>query len=131
MMWTADYIGKPFADGGRGPGSYDCWGLIFSVYRDRLGIDLPAYGEISAADILRIRREISTRVGDDIWDRVQHPQEFDVAVMRLPTGKAHGHVGVMVNSRCVMHVERASHVAIERIDGVTIRNRILGFYRHV
>ena len=35
------YIGKPYASGGIGPNSFDCSGLIFTVSRESIGIQLP------------------------------------------------------------------------------------------
>ncbi|MGR3495148.1 C40 family peptidase [Citreimonas sp.] len=131
MIWAARYVGAPFADGGRGPVAFDCWGLVQTVYRDCLGIELPHYGEISARDLLRVRREIAAGVTSEIWRQVDRPREFDVAVMRLPTGRGHGHVGVLTDPHHVLHVEAGSGAAIERLDGATIRNRIMGYWRHV
>lgn len=131
MMWAAQYVGAPFKDGGRGPVNYDCWGIVQAVYRNQLGIDLPHYGEISAKDLLRVRREIAAGAASEPWQQVEIPREFDVAVMRLPAGRGHGHVGVMVDPHHVLHVEQGSGAAIERTDAATIRNRIMGYWRHV
>jgi cell wall-associated NlpC family hydrolase len=38
----ADLLGKPFADGGRGPDSFDCVGLAIEVQRRR-GLDIPDF----------------------------------------------------------------------------------------
>ena len=130
MIWPARYVGAPFKDGGRGPDVFDCWGLVSQVYRDQLGIDLPHYGEISAADLLRVRREIMAGAASEPWRQVTDPREFDVAVMRLPTGRGHGHVGVLTDPRNVLHVEAGSGAAIEQLNSVTIRNRVMGFWRH-
>ena len=131
MIWAAQYVGRPFKDGGRGPDAYDCWGAVMAIYRDHLGIELPHYGEISAADLLRVRREIAAGAASEVWRKIEVPQEFDVCVMRLPSGRGHGHVGVMTDPRHVLHAEAGSGVSIERIDSATIRNRIMGFWRHV
>lgn len=131
VIWAAKYIGLPFKDGGRGPKAFDCWGLCQAIYRDQLGVELPHYGEISASDLLRVRREIAAGAASEVWNKVESPREFDVAVMRLPTGKGHGHVGVMLDPHNVLHVEAGSGVAIERVQSVTIRDRIMGYWRHV
>lgn len=131
MMWAARYVGTPFEDGGRGPARFDCWGLVQAVYRDQLGIELPHYGEISAKDLLRVRREIAAGVESEAWRQVNDPREYDVCVMRLPSGRGHGHVGVLTDPHHVLHVEAGSGTVIERLDNVTVRNRIMGFWRHV
>lgn len=131
VKWETRYVGIPFLDGGRDDKGLDCWGLVRAVYHDCLGVDLPTYGEINASDLLRVRRQIAEGSVSETWREVVEPREFDVAVMRLPSGKGFGHVGVMLDARRVLHVERASATVIERIDTVIIRNRIMGFWRHV
>ena len=42
MIEYADLIGKPFKYGGRGPDSYDCWGLLMELY-SRKGIQIPDF----------------------------------------------------------------------------------------
>lgn len=131
MSWAAAYVGLPFLSGGReGPG-LDCWGLVRAVYRDQLGVDLPSYGEIDAGETRRLTRAIETGAQEQAtWRRVAEPQPFDVAVMRLPTGLRWGHVGIVADARHVLHSEKASGVALARMDSPMIRNRIVGYWRH-
>ena len=51
--WWDSYIGLPF---GEGPGEVTCWSLVVRVYAERLGVTLPAYGEISAHDLACVAR---------------------------------------------------------------------------
>lgn len=131
MIWAARYVGVPFKDGGRDIKGLDCWGCVCLCYRECLGIELPHYGEISASDLLRVRREIASGAASEPWRKVDVPAEFDVAVMRLPSGRGHGHVGVMVDPHHVLHVEAGSGAAIERVDSATIRGRLMGYWRHM
>src|SRR5699024_3065114 len=129
LMWWRDYIGKPFKDGARGPDAYDCWGVCQAVYRDRLGVSLPSYGEISAHDLARVAREME-RGKDDGWQAVTEPQEYDVAIMRSGRGgRAIVHVGVMVDSRRVLHIEQASHAVVVPVTHYSIAGRIAGYRR--
>lgn len=130
MTWAAKYIGLPFKDGGRDASGLDCWGCVCLCYKECLGIALPSYGEISAADLLRVRREIAAGAASGPWRQVTAPRPFDVVVMRLPTGKGHGHVGLVADARHVLHVEAGSGVALERMDSATMRGRIMGYWRH-
>jgi cell wall-associated NlpC family hydrolase len=132
VSWAADYVGLPFVDGGRDAAvGLDCWGVVQAVYRDQLGIDLPGYGETYAGGQKAMTREIEAGAEhDETWRRVEVPQPFDVAVMRLPQGLRWGHVGVVADARHVLHTEKASGAVLARMDGVMIRHRIVGFWRH-
>ena len=39
--YSKQFIGKPYASGGTGPNSFDCSGLIFTVSRESIGVQLP------------------------------------------------------------------------------------------
>lgn len=126
MAWWSDYIGLPF---GEGAGEVTCWSLVARVYREHLAIDLPAYGEISARDLVRVARTMEARK-DDGWQVVTDPQAFDVCLMRAPRGGAVvAHVGVMVNASSVLHVEAASAAVVVPVRHFTVAGRILGFRR--
>lgn len=146
MSWAQAYVGIPF---GHGPGQETCWTLIRRVYREQLGIDLPEFGDASAAyvaamarlmrrrgstDDLRaaqavVDREIERGQAGAAWRAVARPRAFDVALVR--TGDAIRHVGVMVDPRRLLHVERASHAVIVPVAHWSVRHRMAGYRRHV
>jgi cell wall-associated NlpC family hydrolase len=126
MSWWAGYVGLPF---GEGQGEVTCWSLVARVYRDHLAIDLPAYGEISARDLVRVARTMEARK-DDGWQVVTDPQAFDVCLMRAPRGgSVVAHVGVMVDAQRVLHVEQASAAVVVPVKHFTVAGRILGYRR--
>lgn len=130
MDWWAKYIGKPFADGGRGPDAFDCWGLIRVVYQDQLAIKLPSYGEISAKDLVRIARTMEDHKNDG-WAECG-PEPYSVVLMKTARGGDRvTHVGVMVDDFRVMHVEAATHVAVVPVKHISVSGRILGFRKKV
>lgn len=130
MNWWADYIGIPFEDGGRGPNSLDCWGLLRMIYSRELGVDLPSYGEVSAHDLVRIARTISRDVSDG-WVAVDVPREFDGVIMRSGAGRsAIVHVGVMVDRCRLIHVEKSSATAVVSVSHYSVSHRIAGYRRH-
>lgn len=132
MSWAAAYVGLPFVDGGRDRRGVDCWGLVRLVYAAERGIDLPSYGEISAADLLALARAFTAGAQGAHWPETLHPHPFDVAVMR--SGQGHRgivHVGVMVDARRVLHVERATDSVIVPITHHSVAGRIMGFRRYV
>lgn len=130
MDWWHDYIGRPFRDGGRGPDSYDCWGLVRAVMADRTGLALPAYGEISAADLVRVRSAMA-RDCDDGWVGVADPRALDVALMASGSGgRAIVHVGIMIDGARLLHVEAATAAVVVGIRHHSIAGRLRGYRRH-
>lgn len=130
--WWGRYIGLPYVDGARGPDAVDCWGLIVLVYRDRLGIDLPAYGEISARDLIRVARAMAAGSGiADGWSPVARPQPHDVAIMASARGgRAVVHVGLMVTTSLMLHAEEGIGVGTIPVTHFAVAGRILGYRRH-
>lgn len=129
MDWWSDYVGLPFQDGGRGPHVYDCWGLVVRIYRDQLGVTLPSYGEISARDLVRIARAMEAGK-DDGWQEITSPQALDVVLMRSGRGgQCVVHVGVMVDTRRVLHVEEAAAAAVVPVAHFSVAGRIMGYRR--
>lgn len=124
--WWDSYIGLPF---GEGPGEVTCWGLVRRVYADRLGVDLPAYGEISARDLARIARTMEADK-DDGWRSPAVPAPLDVVLMRGPrSGARVVHVGVMVDRAQMLHVEEASAAVVVPTTHWSVAARILGYRR--
>lgn len=132
MIQPERYIGKPFEDGGRGPESYDCWGLVVAVCRDHLGLELPSYGEVSARDLARSARLFEAGAADEEeWDAVTTPRAGDVVLMRSAQGgRRIVHVGVMADSRRVLHCEEGAGVVLVPRADYTVAGRIIGFRRH-
>lgn len=135
MPWWGRYVGVPFADRGFDLAGCHCWGLVWLVYQDR-GIELPRHGELSAADLVRAAREFRSGAGGDgTWQSVAEPRAFDLALMTAMTDgerpmRVPGHVGVMVDDRRVLHVEKATCAVVMPIDHPRIRHRLISFHRH-
>ncbi|MBR9764150.1 MAG: C40 family peptidase [Rhodobacteraceae bacterium] len=130
MNWTRALVGAPYRDGGRGPKAFDCWGIVRQVFADQLGVDLPGYGDISADDLRRVAREMARGRDSWPWAPVEVPQEFDVAVMARPGGRAPVHVGVCTGAGTVLHTEQATGAVLVPLDSPLIRFRLLGFRRY-
>jgi len=106
-------VGAPYADGGRGPDVFDCWGLVRAIYREHLGVDLPSYGEIRAADLRAVARAMGAGKDAEIWAPAKAPREFDVVIMRDGRGgRRVVHVGVMVDATRVLHTTKTTGGAV-------------------
>jgi probable lipoprotein NlpC len=123
MTYISDLIGKPFLRGGRGPGAYDCAGLVVEVLR-RQGINLaiPA----TPADIVD---QLDSMRGILRAQWIEVPRAVPgclVYFKGLP-----GHVGVMLSAIKFIHVADAvDQVCIERLEGPIWPRRFAGFYEY-
>ncbi len=96
-MWCDAYIGKPWAPVPDPPRSFSCGELVRHLFRERLGIDMPAI--LANAGVLReCIADIATpaRYGLAPLPAGASPQEFDVAYMVQATRQ--NHVGLAVDS---------------------------------
>lgn len=134
--WWGRYIGIPFVDRGFDLAGCHCWGLIWLVYRNERGVDLPTYGEISASDLIAIAREIDAGKCDPWVPVVGERRPFDVQTMwsRIKIDGAwmrdQGHVGIMVSPTHMLHVEYSTAAVCVPLTDRSVRYRLLQTFRH-
>lgn len=118
-------IGKPFANGGRGPDNYDCWGLVCEIFRIH-GINLPDY-KISCEEASQIDNEI--QIQRKKWhkcaDEIPIPA---LVVMRFNQVMFCNHTGVYIGNGKFIHTAERMGVHIDRINSPAWRRKIEGFY---
>ena len=139
--WTVQYIGIPFLDLGRDRQGCDCWGLVRLVLTEQAGIQLPSlatsYG--SESNAAGVGGAIEAERCSGAWRKIEPGEEqaFDVVEMsgaaRVPnSGWVFGplHVGVVVTSGWLLHVERGTAAVLARYrEDQAIQRRVLGFWR--
>jgi len=123
-MWANKYIGIPYKDGGRDIDGLDCWGLVRLVYKNEYNIDLPSFNnEYIITDRERVNELFSQyREG---WAIEDSPKEGNVVLLRLFGEESH--VGVLINSKQFLHVNHKTPAAIDSLDSIRWRNRIVAF----
>ena len=114
-------IGIPFQYGGRGPDSFDCYGLLMHLYLQN-GIELPDYNKVSDASTIAAMMTSAL----PLWKRCG--LKPGVALMfKLPMTT---HVGYYLgNDRFIHTWERSGGVLIERLS--VWKRRLLGAYEYV
>lgn len=114
-----DLIGVPFAYGGRGPDTYDCYGLLMELYR-RKGVQIVDHR--SPRQISEIAKSLD--YGLKNWRPVEQRPGVGV-VFRI---KGYGaHVGMTLKHDRFIHTwEGTGGVCIERLSHWD--KRIIGFY---
>lgn len=127
MHWSAKYVGLEFSENLR------CYDLVRSVLKNERNIDLPDYADISAEDAIRISQSLDEPSTDQLpWNKVDlaNIREFDVVVMLRRRSREPGHVGIMVDSKHVLHIEKVTQSVIIPITHFSVKSRIIGFRRH-
>jgi cell wall-associated NlpC family hydrolase len=130
--WSAGFIGVPFLARGRDHAGCDCFGLVYLVYRDVLGITLASYVEAYAST--EERAEIAALIAGDAsaWPWTSVPagreREFDVALFRR--GGLDSHIGIVAARGRMLHVEDGGQSCIETYGNGKWHARLAGFYRH-
>ena len=129
--WVAKYVGVPFEDHGRAFTGCDCWGLVLLVYKNEFGIDLPSFDD-DYTDAFSCT-EISATICQqeqlaDVWTKVELPQVGDIVICIVQT--LPWHLGVYVGGKRMLHTEKKTDAVIERLDSISWRNRIRGYYRY-
>lgn len=137
--WASRYVGIPFSDDGCSFASCHCWGLCRLIYRHELDIDLPAYGECSARDLVGAARRFRSDSDNDAgpWRAVDAAalKPFDVVLMSAMTAhnghrRIPGHCGLMISPDRVLHVWKETAACHMALDHPRIRYHILSFHRH-
>lgn len=128
--WWDTYRRIPYLSGGRSHKGVDCYGLIYLVYAEQLGINLPAYTDVytDAEKTEQTDTIIRAHMGED-WNTVQTPEAFDVILLRI--GHRVCHIGLIYRSGWMIHCLAGSQVTCERYNGITWKNRIVGFCRYI
>jgi len=128
--WCKPYIGAPYTDDGRAPGTFNCWTLYAQVVRAEFGVPIVDYdgpvwagrsgveamaraAEAFAAQFTEID-ETETRAGDAIL---------------LRSAGAPIHIGCVVRPGWMLHCNPGIDVTIQSWRDLRYLNRIIGFYR--
>jgi cell wall-associated NlpC family hydrolase len=123
-MEYVDLLGKPFEWGGRGPDSFDCYGLCIELAK-RNGQMIPdcAWSE-EPEQIAALVEETETKG----FTRVEIPKLGDfVGFMLRPPFVSH--IGYMLNQYEFLHITRGTRVTRERVDHITWSRKVAGYYR--
>lgn len=127
---VSDLIGKPFADNGRGPEAYDCYGLVIEVMR-RIGVVLPDYNLLCGGhDPAHIAASVEAASAD--WEKIEGPEIGSLVTIAYPFPGTISHVGVVIGTDLFIHTRKATGgVSIDRLSSVAWSKRIRGFYRYI
>lgn len=123
MVDVAGLIGLPFVYGGRGPNSFDCYGLVMHILKTEHGQAVPDVRSAASQATIAAKMAVSM----PLWQQV-NPAPGTVALFRI--GRYISHCGYMLDELRMIHTwEQSGGVVTERIDAW--KQRTVGFYRYV
>lgn len=118
-------LGKQFEYGGRGPDTFDCYGLIIEIYRRR-GIILKDYTSPDDRDII----DSLVEEGKEDFIKIEKPEPFCAVLFHIK-GPFITHIGIVLpDCRRFIHCARKKQVVIEKLDHPFWKNRISGYYKY-
>ena len=121
------YVGIPWKQGGRSFEGADCWGLLLLFYYNEFKIEINDYDSFFYdGDLDRIYDSGVEHGEYDNWIKLEKPQPGAGILFRCLNYPIH--VGICVNNRKFLHIERSKNSVI--VDNWKWRNRIEGYYIH-
>lgn len=106
-----DLIGKPFKVGGRGPDSFDCYGLVMEIYR-RMGIHLR--DEATPESMKETMRQLEHGIATE-WRSCEVKPGAALAFRR---GRFVDHCGIAITNDRFIHADQGvGSVSIARLNG--------------
>lgn len=132
MLWSRDYVGLPHQRAGRARAGVDCYGLLWLIYRDVLGIALASYaGEtLDSCEKEEIAALITCGCAVSPWQQVAFGAErtFDMAIFRR--GALQSHVGLVTAPGRVLHIVDGGESHVVSFASGPWQTRLCGIYRH-
>ena len=119
-----DLLGKPFEYGGRGPDTFDCYGLSVELYR-RAGLQLPDY---ASSDNNEAQGAGFADGAARFFRRVAMPEPMDIITFQV-VPRFITHCGVYVGHGRFIHIMSKISVAVEELSGPIWQHRQRGIYR--
>lgn len=128
------YVGIPYLSNGRTIFGCDCWGLVYIVFKNELGIDLPIVsgeyikgteaGEVAPV-FERYKKEM---VAEKKFTEVNEFSPCDLILFRL--SGAVSHIGIFACEEKFLHTDGRAGACFEKVNHRYWNRRIDGIYRH-
>jgi cell wall-associated NlpC family hydrolase len=124
MINISDLIGKPFENGGRGPDTFDCYGLVREIHH-RLGVEMPNL-YVNCFDIEKVNDEYQLQSKHLI--PLEKPEEYCIIAIRNNSPVVN-HFGIYLGKHEFIHAIQEVGVCKASIDHPKWKKAIVGYYR--
>jgi len=121
-MWSNKYLNIPFKAGGRDLTGLDCWGLTRLIYKEEFNIELPSFAGEYDVDDPKLLHEIIAQHKEG-WEKLLSPEPGCVVLFRMFGTESH--IGVVVNDTQFLHTREKYTSAVENLQGIEWKNRIV------
>jgi cell wall-associated NlpC family hydrolase len=129
--WCANFVGLPYAPGGRTREGLDCWGLFSLVWTEHFGRPIPDYDGAAWRpganhhDVARAAESFARR-----FTLIEAGQEREGDGIMLRVRGVPMHIGMVVAPGFMLHIEQASLSVIEPYRSMMWARRVLSFHRY-
>ena len=122
-MDITDLFTARYQEGGRGPDTFDCFGLFAELCKRR-GQAIPNYP--SPAQLSEREAQIERAAAAE-WTQIDEPEPGCAVLLRI--GPWVSHLGMVLEGGRFIHASSKHGISVVRLDDVCWINRIAGFYR--
>lgn len=129
--WVHGLIGKPWVSGARGPDAFDCWGLVWHVYRTVLGIELDVHPGVDAKSTWDVARLVAGQLSRSVWTALLRPEPLCVVTMSANLAAHHVGLWLPLDGGVVLHSMDGRNTTAQTLvslRGIGLQN--VEFYRY-
>lgn len=131
--WSRDYVGLPWQFAGRSSDGVDCWGLLWLIYREVLGVGITSYARetTDAPEREQVAALMAGELVKSPWMDVDPGQErgFDMVIFKR--AGIDSHVGIVVEPGRMLHITHGTGSRVERFDQGRWKSKLIGARRHM
>lgn len=132
MHFAEQYLNKKWQAGARGPDTFDCWGLVYWIYKQHFNVELPSYPCVNALNLKQVTQVVTDESKDLEWFKLENAVDNCVVAMSKNTKHLH-HVGLYldVDGGLVLHALDERNVIAQPLRDLTRTGwRRVEFYKH-
>ena len=102
-----NYLGIPWVMGGRDLDGFDCWGLLWIVYKNEFNTSIDEYPELNTESTKDVIKEVKKGMGK--WEKLDKSENG--CAVAMGRGNFINHVGIYWN-RGVLHTSSLAGFSI-------------------